>query len=134
MSGKRTKHLKSFNLKRIPGNHIIRFYRDAKSNHPFMSISNIELIHYGHEMTSHPSLKQDGRPRNCYIRFRKNPNPNNKGIKCYYNRAIKRLKNKKTQLGYRLQPRNNWIISLKDLKRLKRIDKRKIKNVRLVKK
>ena len=131
MSGKRTKYLKVPGKRMIPGDHVVRFYRDAKSNHPFMCISIYKLIHYGHMMTTHPSLKKDGRPRCEYIRFRINPNRNNKKMS-YYSKTIVRIIDKKMICGQRLQLRKNWKISLRDLRRLKRIDKNKIKNVRII--
>ena len=116
-------------LKKIPGDHMLRFYRDNKSSHPFMSISKNKNTHYGHEMTTHPSLNQKGLPRIGYIRFRKNPNPNNKN-KSYYHKSIRKIKDTRTEKGLRLKRKKNWRIINKDLKRLKRIDKNKIKNVR----
>ena len=115
--------------KKIPGDHIVRFYYDKKSGHPFMSISLYKIIVYGHEMTTHPSRKENGLPRNGYVRFRKNPNPSSKE-KSYYHRSIKRIENKEKH--GRLSYKKSWVISKRDLRRLKRIDQKKIKNVRCV--
>lgn len=124
-----TKKQKPWNRQKISGDHRIRFYRDAKSGHPFMSISRKNRAHYGHEMTTTPSLTINGKPRQNYVRFRSNPNRNDKR-KSYYSRPIKRIKNLETNLGFRLRRYKNWRLSRKDLKRLKKIDKKKIKNVR----
>ena len=81
-------------------------------------------------MTTSPSLDFKQRPRKNYIRLKFNPNKNDKR-NSYYSRSIKRIKNKESHLGNRLRRYKNWRISRKDLKRLKKIDKKKIKNVRL---
>lgn len=118
-----------YTKQRIPGDHVLRFFRDAKSGHPFMSISKKRDFHYGHEMTRSPSLTKDNNPRKGYQPFKRNPNTNDKS-KNYYHRSIKRISNKLTQLGRRLRRYRNWVISKKDLKIIKRLDKKKIKNVR----
>ena len=129
MSKRRRKIQKPFNQMKVPGDHRLRFFRDAKSQHPFMSISIHSNFIYGHEMTTHPSLNQKGLPRNYYVKFRRNPNPNNKTLS-YYHRSIRRIKNTYTKKGYRFRRKTNWRISKKDLRILKRIDKKRIKNVR----
>ena len=75
-------------------------------------------------MTTTPSLTINGKPRQNYVRFRSNPNRNDKR-KSYYSRPIKRIKNLETNLGFRLRRYKNWRLSRKDLKRLKKIDKKK---------
>ena len=129
MSGKRTKHLKTFNKKRIPGNHLVFFYYDYKTAHPFMCISNYNNYYYGHEMTTHPSLRQNGSIKSDYIRFRRNPNPTNKN-KSYYHKSIKRIINTTNKKGKRLRMYKTWKISNTDLRRLKRLDKRKSPHIR----
>lgn len=126
---KKKRKIKPWNKRKIPGDHRLRFYRDAKSGHPFMSISKCFDIHFGHEMTESPSLLQTGKPKSNYIRLRKNPNPNDKR-RSYYQKSIKRLNNTKKGNKPRLSLRKKWSISNKDLKRLKNIDKKRIKNVR----
>ena len=68
---------------KIPGDHKLRFFRDAKSGHPFMSISKKQDTHFGHEMTRNPSLTQEKNPRSGYIKLKTNPNKNDK-TKSYY--------------------------------------------------
>ena len=132
MSGKRTNYFKPTSQKRIAGDHILRFHYDQKSGHPFMSISKKGDYYYGHEMTSSPSLKESGEIRSKYIRFRKNPNGNQpKSQRSYYRKRIKM--NLYSPVGGRLKLKKKWKIGKSDLKRLKRIDKYKIKNVRTAK-
>ena len=132
MSGKRTKYLKPTNKKRIAGDHILRFHFDQKSGHPFMSISKKGDYYYGHEMTSSPSLRESGEVRSKYVKFRTNPNRSqSKRQKSYYRRRIKM--NLYSPTGGRLKPKQKWKISRFDLKKLKRLDKNKIKNVRTAK-
>ena len=126
---KRNKRQKIWFKAMIPGDHRVRFYRDAKSGHPFMGISKNNELHFGHEMTESPSLLKTGGIKNRYIRFRKNPNPNDKE-KSYYRKAIKRIVNTTKGDIPRLVKRKNWKITNHDLKVLKRIDKKRIKNVR----
>ena len=114
---------------KIPGDHIVRFYYDQKSKHPFMSISIHKTNAYGHEMTTHPSLNIHNLPREGYVRLRKNPNPNSKA-KSYYHRSIKKIRN--NDHYHRLSRKPKWWISKRDLRRLKIIDYKKIKNVRCV--
>lgn len=127
---KRRRTQKPWNRQKVPGDHKIRFFRDAKSGHPFMSISMKNNYHYGHEMTTSPSLDSKEKPRKNYIRLATNPNKNDKR-RSFYNRSIKRINNKPSHLGNRLRRYKNWKITRKDLKRLKRVDKKRIKNVRL---
>ena len=122
---KRTKIQRPENERRIPGDHRLRFYRDIKSGHPYMSISKNGNKYYGHDMTSHPSLKDNGSPRKKYVKMHRNPNPDDKRVS-YYSRKIKRVIN----YGQRLRLHPKWRISYKDLKVLKMINKKKIKNVR----
>ena len=125
------KNEKPFSKQMIPGDHIVRFYRDAKSGHPFMSISKNINVYYGHEMTTHPSLTKHGTIREGYVRLRKNPRAHDKA-RSYYHKSIKRITNLHEGNGKgRLSPRKHWRLSKRDLRRLKRIDKAKIKNVRL---
>lgn len=86
----RRKIQRPYNKQKIPGDYRLRFYRDAKSGHPFMSISK----------------------------------------NCDYHKSIKRIKNIETHLGRRFRRNKNWTISKADLRILKRLDKKKIKNVR----
>ena len=111
--------------RKIPGDHRLRFYRDSKSGHPYMSISKNGNKYYGHEMTSHPSVRESGKPRKKYVKMHKNPNPDDKRIS-YYNRNVKRIIN----IDFRLRFHPKWKIGSRDLKILKIIDKKKIKNVR----
>lgn len=129
MSGKRTKHLKPTYLKRIPGDHRLRFFLDIKSSHPFMCISIYKNTYYGHQMTTHPSLYSDGTVKRGYMRFKKNPNKKDKRF-AYYEISIRRIVNTISDNGYRLKRRYTWVICKKDLKTLKQIDKKIIKNVR----
>ena len=129
MSGKRTKHLKAFNKKKVPGDHFVRFYYDYKTAHPFMCISNYKNYYFGHEMTTHPSLRKNGTIKSGYIRFRKNPNPESKN-KSYYYKALKRILNSSNKKGKRLRLYKKWRILRSDLKRLKRLDKRKSPHIR----
>ena len=92
-------------------------------------ISITKYYYYGHEMTTHPSLRENGLPRKGYVRFRKNPNPNSKE-KSYYHISIKRIIY--VEKNGRFSPKRKWYISKRDLRRLKRIDYKKIKNVRCV--
>ena len=114
MSGKRTKHLKPTYLKRIPGDHRIRFYIDLKSKHPFMCISIYCKTYYGHEMTSHPSLYKDGSVKVRFIRFKVNPNPKDKR-KSFYKKSITRISGPFIGKINRLAKKKNWRISKKDL-------------------
>lgn len=125
----RRKIQRPYNKQKIPGDHRLRFYRDAKSGHPFMSISKNCDYHYGHEMTRNPSLTISKTPRRGYQQFRHNPNTKDK-VQSYYHKSIKRIKNIETHLGRRFRRNKNWIISKADLRILRRLDKRKIKNVR----
>ena len=125
----RRKIQRSYNKQKIPGDHRLRFYRDAKSGHPFMSISKNFNCHYGHEMTRNPSLTSGKSPRRGYQPFKKNPNTKDK-TKSFYHKSIKRIKDVETHLGRRFRRYKNWIISKADLRIIKRLDKKKIKNVR----
>ena len=125
----RSKIRKQNNKQKIPGDHIIRFFRDAKSGHPYMSISKEGNKYYGHDMTSHPSLKDDGALRKKYQKFHRNPNPDD-NKNSFYHRRIKKIINTKNTYGYRLRLHPKWKISTRDLKILRNLDKRKIKNVR----
>lgn len=115
--------------KKVPGDHILRFYKDAKSGHPFLGISEFGKKIYGHEMTSHPALNAGGEAKKKYQRFHKNPNPNNKS-NSYYSKKMKRLINTNNKYGLRLKLQKHWRIINRDLKILKNIDKKKTKNVR----
>lgn len=121
----RSKIQKAEYKRKIPGDHKLRFYRDSKSGHPYMSISKNGNKYYGHEMTSHPSVRESGKPRKKYVKMHKNPNPDDKRIS-YYNMNVKRIIN----IDFRLRLHPKWKISSRDLKILKIIDKKKIKNVR----
>ncbi len=114
--------------KKIPGDHRVRFYHDSKNGHPFMSISKNGNFYYGHEMTTHPSLTKAGKPRAMYVQFKKNPMPARK-TKSYYRKTVKKIYSRNCSKP-RLS-RRKWTLSKKDLKRLRRVDKNKIKNVRL---
>ncbi len=121
----RSKIQKAEYKRKIPGDHKLRFYRDSKSGHPYMSISKNGNKYYGHEMTSHPSVREGGKPRKKYVKMHKNPNPDDKRIS-YYNRNVKRIIN----IDFRLRLHPKWKIGSRDLRILKIIDKKKIKNVR----
>lgn len=120
---------KPWNKQKIPGNHRIAFYRDKKSGHPYMRISRYGKYYYGHDMTTHPSLRTDKVPRRGYVRFRKNPNPSSKE-KSYYHKSIRRLWVVNSNSGKRFDCKKDWVISNYDLRKLKRIDKKRIKNIR----
>ena len=125
---KRSKTQKPENKKMIPGDHTIRFFRDMKSGHPYLSVSRAGDKYFGHDMTSHPSLKESGTPRMRYQKMHKNPNPDDKRTS-YYNRRIKRVLSKGNHFS-RLRLHPKWKISNRDLRVLRNIDKHKIKNVR----
>ena len=120
---------KPFYQQKIPGDHKLRFFRDSKSGHPFLSISRKQSIYYGHEMTRRPSLNTAKNPREGYVKLRINPNKSDKS-NSYYHKSIKRISNKANEQGDRLRRYKKWTISRKDLKTLKAVDKKKIKNVR----
>ena len=127
---KKIRSPKRVKCRKIPGDHNLRFFFDEKSGHPFMSVSKKGDYYFGHEMTTSPELTQSNRIRKCYVKFRKNPNPHNKK-KSFYHKRIKQ--NIFSPKNGRLKPKRNWRISSRDLKILRKIDRRKIKNVRTVK-
>ncbi len=127
----RTKLKKHKRTRKIPGDHKLRFYRDAKSGHPFMSVSKSKDIYFGHEMTKHPSLTEMGQPRASYVLFYRNPNPYCRESS-YFHKSIRRIKNGIINNVDRLKRKPLWRISRRDLKKVRNIDKKKIKNVRPV--
>ena len=125
---KKYKIQKPWNKQKIPGDHKLAFYRDNKSGHPYMRISEYGNYYYGHDLTSHPSLREDKRPRNGYIRFKRNPNPSSKE-RSYYHKSIRRLLSIDSYNFKRFSPRKGWNIYRRDMRKLKKIDYRKIKNI-----
>ena len=126
---KRSKMQISDNRKMIPGNHIVKFYRDEKSGHPFMGISEFGTRVYGHEMTTHPARKNNKKPRAKYQMFHKNPS-GDKETESFYKKTVKKIINEVTVLGPLLKLKRLWKIGKRDLKILKNLDKKRIKNVR----
>ena len=80
-------------------------------------------------MTTHPSLTKARKPRAGYIQFKRNPNPKSKQ-KSYFHKSIKRIYSPKN--GMPRLSRRKWSLSKKDLKKLRKMDRHKIKNVRPV--
>jgi len=125
---KKYKIQKPWNKQMIPGDHKLAFYRDSKSGHPYMRISKHRNYYYGHEMTSHPSLRNNRTPRSGYISFRRNPNPTNKE-RSYYHKSIRRLMVVVNNAN-RFRAHITWAISKRDMKKLKRIDRKRIKSIK----
>ena len=128
---KKSKIERPYFMHKIGGDHIVRFYFDMRSGHPFMAITKEKDTISGHEMTTTPPLTKNNTIKSGYIRFRRKPNRHQQK-KSYYKRRIKRrLQLSKSSGRFKIQ--KNWAISRKDLKVLKNVDKKKIKNVRIAK-
>lgn len=115
------------NKQMIHGDHRVRFYFDIFSNHPFLCISQYRNIYFGHSITDSPSRRKSGKVRSHYARFMKNPQPNKKN-RAYFDKRIDTII-QKPHMDHRLNLKRNWIISNRDLRRLRRIDRNRIKSI-----
>lgn len=93
-----------------------------------MGISESGKDVYGHNLTTHPSLTKDGKPRSGYQALKKSPNPKDVR-KSYYEKSIKKIRNARNEKGPRLKRKTKWEIGKKDLKRLRKADRKRIKNI-----
>lgn len=106
-----------------------KFYHNKASHHFFLGIAKRGVTLAGHDMTTHPSLTSSGRPKKKYLILHDNPNPNDKR-KSYLDRKLR--KNVKVCFDdsgkKRLTIKKGWKLSKKDIKAIKKIDKKQIKN------
>lgn len=121
------KNQKPKNKQMIPGDHKLSFYIDEVSGHPFMRISKYKNRYYGHNVTDSPSRKKNGDVRSGYVRFRKNPKPKTKKVG-YYRKKVDIIIQDPNK-DDRLSLKRTWSISNRDLRRLRRQNKNRIKSI-----
>lgn len=106
-----------------------KFYHNKASQHFFIGTAKRGETLAGHDMTTHPSLTSLGRPKKKYIALSKNPNPND-SRGSYLDRKLRmnvRIYFEDTRKK-RLTIKKGWSLCKADIKRIKRIDKRQMKN------
>ena len=106
-----------------------RFYHNKASQHFFLSVAKRGNSLAGHDMTTHPSLNHLGKPKRKYFKLFKNPNPKDSresymdkklrfNVKIYFDDSKKK----------RLTLKRDWKLHHIDAKRIKKLDKKAIKN------
>ena len=103
------------------------FYHNKGTLHFVLGVAKRGDYVAGHELTTHPSLNKNGKPKKKYILLQKNPNPGD--VRNSY--ADKHLR-KNIRVHFqdtwekRLVIRKKWKLSKKDKKYIKKLDKKKI--------
>ena len=122
---KKRKNQKPLNKQRW--NKQIKFYHNKGSGHFFLCVGYRGDYVAGHDLTTHPTLNRKGKPKNKYIALFKNPNPNDKRKSFMDKHLRKNLKIHFQDSGKkRLTKKQNWKLSKRDKKRIKRLDRNKI--------
>ncbi len=101
-----------------------KFYHNLTSKHFILTIASKGDYVAGHDMTTHPSLKRNGKIKRKYILSKTNPNPNDKR-QSYVDRKLRiGLKIHFTDTGKtRLRLKRGWKLSKKDKKLIKKLDR-----------
>ena len=102
-----------------------KIYHSKSTKHFFVGIAKKIDSVAGHDATTHPSLKSDGKPRNRYLKLTKNPNPNDKRV-AYVHKNLRVVNSRfEDSRKKRLTPKKGWKIHRRDKKRLRKLDKKK---------
>ena len=105
------------------------FYHNKTSQHFFLGTAKRGDALSGHDMTTHPSRTSQGKPKKKYMKLFKNPNPNymrdsyiDKKLRINVKIYFEDSRNK------RLTVKRGWKLAKTDVRRIKRLDKKQIKN------
>ena len=105
----------------------IKFYHNRTTQHFLLGVARRGDYVAGHDMTSHPLLTLNGKPKSKYLTLSKNPNPDDNRIS-YINKHIR--KNIKIHFddpySKRLKIKKNWKLSKRDKEMIQKIDRKKI--------
>ena len=106
----------------------IKFYHNKTSKHFYLGTYIRGDYVAGHDMTTHPELKKNGKPKNKYLQLKKNPNPSDTKRKSYIDKHLR--KNNRIHFAdsnrKRLTKKRNWKISKSDKKVINKVDKNQI--------
>ena len=106
-------------------NRQIKFYHNKGSGHFLLGIAEKGDYVAGHDLTTHPSLKKEGQPKNKYYQLNKNPNLEDKRISFINKRLRKDVRKHFPDTGRpRLTVKKKWKLSKRDKKKINKIDRR----------
>lgn len=116
-------------LKKQKWNWQIKFYHNRVSGHFLLGVAKRGDYIAGHDMTTHPSLKNNGKPRKRYLELSENPNPNDIRPSFIYKKLRKDIRvHFEDTLQKRLSLRKGWKLTKADKRRIKKLDKKQIKS------
>ena len=103
------------------------FYHNKSSQLFLLTIANRGDYVAGHDMTTHPSLNKDKKPKKKYMLLHKNPNSKDQS-NSYVNKKLRiPIKRHYEDTGNeRLTPKKKWKVCKQDKKALGKLDRGKI--------
>ena len=94
-----------------------KIYHSKGSEHFFYGTKRISDYIAGHDMTTHPSLTKNKKPRKRFMKLTTNPNPDDKRTS-YLNRHLRVVKEHYEDTGNkRLIRKKKWKVHKRDRKR-----------------
>lgn len=115
-------------LKARKWNRQFKFYHNKASNHFLLGVAKRGNTIAGHDMTTHPSLTKDGKPRKKYLLLNQNPNRLDERLS-YIDKKFRndvQLRFADT-LQRRLTIKKKWKLDKASKKVIKKLDRKKIK-------
>ena len=105
----------------------IKIYHNKGSEHFLLGIAEKGDNVAGHDMTTNPSRRSNGKPRKKYLELLKNPNPED-SRKSYIDKKLR----KNIRIHFdgsthkRLTRKKKWKLSKRDKKRISKLDRKKL--------
>ena len=104
-----------------------KFYHNKGSEHFLLGVAERGGCAAGHDLTTHPSLNKNGKPKRKYLELTKNPNPEDSRVSYINRRLRKDVKRFFEDTGKkRLTVKKKWKLSKRDKKRIKKLDRKKL--------
>ena len=103
------------------------FYHNMGSKHFLLGVAEKGDHIAGHDLTTHPSLNKNNKPKRKYLKLVRNPNSRDKRVS-YINKHLRKdVKKHFSDTGnLRLTLKKNWKLSKRDKKRVRKIDYKKL--------
>ena len=105
------------------------FYHNNTSQHFFLGVAKRGDTLAGHDMTTHPTLYKNGKPKRRYLKLKKNPNPKDNRASYLHRKLRKNVRmHFEDTHQLRLIRKKKWKLCKEDSKIIKKMDRKQIKN------